>query len=258
MKSSEYHDIPDSCADCRKQNRASFCDLPEAVFAELATLKTCRSYPRGSALFVEGQQTGGVFLLCSGRVKLSTYSEEGKAIILRIAEPGEVLGLSAVMSATPYEKTAHACEDCTVSFVRKGDFLDFVQKHPDAALNALRQMNNNYRKAHIQICSLGLSLSVGDKLARLLLQWCDPRSANGGPVRMLRTYTHVEMAEMIGTTRETVTRLLKDFRDRGLITLSKTEICIVNQARLKAAIGGRHRNGNGHARYCDTRHMRSG
>ena len=128
---------------------------------------------------MEGQPAKGVYLLCAGRVKLSTYSEDGRAIILRIAEVGEVLGLSAVVSGQPYEKTAEASEDCQVSFIKSRDFTYFVRKHHEAALNALRQLSSNYHTAHLQICSLGLSASVGDKLARLLLQWYDA-SANGG------------------------------------------------------------------------------
>ena len=120
-----------------------------------------------------------------------------------------------------------------------------VEKHHEAALNALHQMSGNYQKAHLQICSLGLSANVGDKLARLLLQWYD-RATVSGPALISQTYTHGEMAEMIGTSRETVTRLLKDFRDRGLISQSKRELCIPDRTRLKASIGSKHRNGNGH------------
>ena len=243
MKISDQPRVSEVCQECRKSNPTTFCSFPDAVFSDLRSLKLCRRYPRGSALYMEGQPAKGVYLLCSGKVKLSTYSEEGRAIILRIAEPGEILGLSAAISGTFYEKTAQASDDCTASFIKKKDFLDFLGTHHDAALSALRQLSSNYQKAHLQICSLGLSSSVGDKLARLLLQWYD-RSANGGPVSISRYHTHGEIAEMIGTSRETVTRLLKDFRDRGLITLSKTEMCIPDRKSLKAAIGSKH--GNGH------------
>jgi len=246
MDTSDHLKFPGKCIECRESSATAFCNLPAAASAELQILKSSYSYVRGSTLFMEGQPAKGVYLLCAGRVKLSTYSEDGRAIILRIAEVGEVLGLSAVVSGQPYEKTAEASEDCQVSFIRSRDFLDFVNKHHGAALNALRQLSKNYHKAHLQICSLGLSASVGDKLARLLLQWYDASANGGGPVRILRNYTHTDMAEMIGTSRETVTRLLKDFKDRGLITLSKTELCIPDRKRLRTAIGTKHRNGNGH------------
>ena len=240
------HPIPSvKCIDCKK-SADSFCNLSPGALNELRGLMKSRSYSRGSALFMEGEIAKGVYILCAGRVKLSTYSEEGRAIILRIAESGEVLGLSAVISGLSYEKTAHASEDCVAAFVKKKDFLNFVQTHHEAALNAMRQLSSNYHKAHLQICSLGLSSSVGDKLAKLLLQWCDTRSGNGGPARIPRKHTHGDIAEMIGTSRETVTRLLTDFKERGLIELSKTELCVPDRRLLKGAIGSKHRNGNGH------------
>ena len=223
----------------------SFCNLPDAALAELKSLRISQFYSRGSTIFMEGQPAGGVHLLCAGSVKLATYSEEGKAIILRIAQPGEILGLSAVISGIPYEKTAQTTEDCVVGFIKGRDFLDFLQTYHEAALRALRQLSRNYHKAHAQICSLGLSSSVGDKLAKLLLQWCEGNSVNGGPVYIPRTHTHSDIGEMIGASRETVTRLLNDFTDRGLIKLSKSQVCIPDRHRLKSAIGTKHRHGNG-------------
>jgi CRP/FNR family transcriptional regulator len=192
---------------------------------------------------MEGQPARGVYLLCSGRAKLSTCSEEGRAVILRIASIGELLGLNAVVSGATYEKTAQAMDECRIGYIKNQDFFDFIREYPDGALNALKQLSSNYNQAFLQICSLGLSASVGDKLARLLLQWCD-RFGQDSPIHIKRTHTHGEIAEMIGTSRETVTRLLTDFRERSLISLSKTEICIPDKKRLKAAIGGKHRNGH--------------
>ena len=245
MRDAARSEIPTTCRDCKNRGDGYFCNLPGPAFEALQSKRISGTFSRGATLFMEGQPADGVYLLCSGRVKLSTYSEEGRAIILRIAEPGEVLGLSGNISGTPHEATAEVIDECRADFMRCCDFLDFIQTYHEAALNALRQLSNNYHKAHEQICSLGLSLSAGDKLARLLLQWYD-RSANGGPVRISRSYTHGEIAEMIGTSRETVTRLLNDFKDRGLVMLSRGEICIPDRARVKAAIGTKHRNGNGH------------
>ena len=245
MKLTERRKHLRNCPDCKKLRPGAFCNLPEPVFTELSELMLCRQYSRGSAIFIEGQPPKGVYVLCSGRAKLSAYSEEGKAIILRVSEPGDVLGLSAVISGTPYEKTGHTIDDCSIGFIKRKDFIRFIETHHEAALNALHQMSLNYQTAHQQICSLGLSATVGDKLARLLLQWYD-RATISGPALISRTYTHGEIAEMIGTTRETVTRLLKDFRDRGLISQTKEELCIPDRTRLKASIGTKHRNGNGH------------
>jgi CRP/FNR family transcriptional regulator, cyclic AMP receptor protein len=245
MKLSDNHKMPGTCRDREECAPSFFCALPTETRRELRSIKVDHIYARGATLFVEGQRAEGVYLLCEGRVKLTTYSEAGKAIILRIAEPGELIGLSEIIAGLSYEKTAEASEDCRTSFIKTKDFLNFIKTHHEASLNAMRQLSSNNHKAYLQICSLGLSVSVGDKLARLLLQWCDSRSANGGPVHIERTHTHSDIGEMIGASRETVTRLLNDFRDRGLIKLSRTEVCIPDRKQLKAAIGTKHRNGNG-------------
>lgn len=232
----------DMCSGCGPRGDSYFCNLSPEAFSILQTIRVSHAYPRGSTLFMEGQPANGVYLLCQGHVKLSTYSEEGKAIILRIAEPGDILGVGAVISGEPHEATGQVTEYCRVNFIKRSDFLNFVQTNHEAALNALRQLSSNYHKAHMQICSLGLSSSAGDKLAKLLLQWCDlTREDSSGKIVIPLVHTHGEIAEMIGTSRETVTRLLKDFKTRNLLTLSKNELCIPDRRALKASIGTRHR-----------------
>jgi CRP/FNR family cyclic AMP-dependent transcriptional regulator len=235
------------CVECAIPLGGFFCNLQQSTLQNLDSLKISNLYPRGSVLFVEGQPSSGVYILCQGRVKLSTCSREGKIIILQIAEPGEVLGLSAVVSDSQYEATAEVLEPCQVNFIRKADFLRFLQQNSDACLSAVKQMSRNYQTAHLQICSLGLSSSVADKLAKLFLSWCNAHSngnhhgnenGNGsGSVRLKISYTHEEIAEMIGTSRETVSRLLKTFRERNLITLKGSDLVIHDQKRLEMIVG---------------------
>jgi len=141
MKTIEPRRFSRNCTECKKARPNSFCDLPEPIFRKLSDLMICRRYTRGTAVFIEGQPPKGVYVLCSGRAKLSSYSEEGKAIILRVSESGEVLGLSAIVSGTPFEKTAHVIDDCLVGFIKRKDFIRFIETHHEAALNALHQMS---------------------------------------------------------------------------------------------------------------------
>lgn len=227
------------CDNCAMPAGGFFCSLRETTMQNLDAVKLSNLYPRGSVLFMEGENPQGVYILCQGRVKLSTCSRDGKIIILQIAEAGEVLGLSAVVSDSFYEVTAEVIEPCQVSFIRKPDFLRFLQQNPDACLNAVRQLSQNYQTAHMQICSLGLSNSVADKLAKLFLGWCNHNgsSGSGGTVRLKVSYTHEEIAEMIGTSRETVSRLLKNFRERKLITMKGSDLVIHDKKRLETMIG---------------------
>lgn len=214
-----------------------FCNLSPTTLQILESLKITNAYPKGATLFMEGQPSNGIYMLCKGRVKLSTCSRDGKVIILRVAEAGEVLGLSANVSDSDYETTAEVIEACQVNFVRKSDFLRFLHQNPEACFSAMKQLSYKYRLAYIQVRSFGLSHTAADKLAKLLLEWCKPNTNGSGNIHLKISYTHEEIAEMIGTSRETVTRLLKDFKDRELITLKGSDLIIHDRKRLDATIG---------------------
>lgn len=245
MKITEAPRIPFGRIDYKKPHTESFLNLPDPESSRLRELMVFRQFERGSTLFMEGQPVEGAYLLLSGRVKLSTYSEEGRAVILGIAEPGELLGLSANISGQPHETTAYVTQSCLVGFISRSSFLDLISQSTKTSANVLRQLSNEYLRTHQQVCALGLSISAAEKLIRLILQWCD-RWSNGGPIRILHKHTHGEIAEMIGTSRETVTRLLKDFRNRGLITFSNGEVCVPDRTRLFASINSRARTSGEH------------
>lgn len=229
--------VQQKCSGCEIPAGGFFCNLKESTIRILDALKISNLYPRGSALFIEGQPAQGVYILCHGRIKLSTCSRDGKVIILQIAEAGEVLGLSAVISDSAFEATAEVIEPCQISFIRKADFLRLLQQNTDACLNAVRQLSQNYQTAHLQICSLGLSSSVADKLAKLFLAWCDSSGTGNGAVHLKISYTHEEIAEMIGTSRETVSRLLKNFRERKLISLKGSDLIVHDRRKLESIAG---------------------
>ena len=96
-------DIIESCLTCKTRSERLFCDLPAAALQTFESIKYATAYPKGAVLFVEGQAPRGIFVLCKGRVKMSICATDGKTLIVKIAEPGEVLGLSATVSGKPYE-----------------------------------------------------------------------------------------------------------------------------------------------------------
>lgn len=239
MKDLKNLKIQYKCLDCKLHTEDFFCRFTRANLQSFEFLKITNAYPKGAILFVEGQPSNGVYMLCQGRVKLSTCSRDGKVIILRVAEAGEVLGLSAAVSDSNYEVTAEVIETCQVNFVRKSDFLRFLQQNAEACFSAMKQLSHKYHKAYFQIRSFGLSNFAADKLAKLLLEWCKENRNGGGSVHLKISYTHEELAEMIGTSRETVTRILKNFRDRNLIALKGSNLIIHDPKKLDAAIGTR-------------------
>ena len=140
-------DIIESCLACKMRAERIFCDLPPAALQSFENVKYATSYPKGAVLFVEGQTPRGIFVLCKGRVKLSISSTDRKTLILKIAEPGEVLGLSATVSGKPYELTAETVDPCQVNFVKREDFLRFLKEHSDACLRVAEQLSEKYNTA---------------------------------------------------------------------------------------------------------------
>jgi CRP/FNR family transcriptional regulator len=164
-------ELVENCVICKLRSDSFFCSLPKAALEAFDRIKYSAAYPAGAVLFVEGQSPRGIYMLCKGRVKLSTTSAEGKTLILKIAQPGEVLGMHATVSGTPYEITAETGQPCQLNFVKRDDFLNFLQKHGDACLKAAQHLSKDCQSAYQQIRSLGLSHSAPERLARLLLEW---------------------------------------------------------------------------------------
>ena len=122
-------------------------------------------------LFLEGQQPRGVFVLCAGKVKLSTSSKEGKTIITKLSDAGDVLGLNATVSNRPYEVTAEMVEPGQANFIPRDSFLQFLREHGEVAVRVAEQLSRNYYTAYEEIKTLGLTTSPGEKFAKLLLSW---------------------------------------------------------------------------------------
>src|SRR5438270_1110598 len=228
-------DIIENCLYCKMRAEHIFCDLPPAALQTFESMKYATAYPRGAVLFVEGQTPRGIFVLCKGRVKLSICSTDGKTLILKIAEPGEVLGLSATVSGKPYELTAETIDPCQVNFVKREEFLRFLKDNSDACFKVAEQLSEKYNNACHEVRSLGLSHSAGEKLAKLLVEWSS-RNGEAAKVepRVKLALTHEEIAQMIGTSRETVTRLFADLKKRQIVQSKGSTLFIRNKVALKA------------------------
>jgi CRP/FNR family transcriptional regulator, cyclic AMP receptor protein len=232
MRSPYGLEIAERCEGCRGREAHGFCDLPEPALGALDALKFTTLYPRGALLFVEGQPPRGVYVLCSGRVKLSATSRDARVIITRIARGGEILGLCAALSGGPYEVTAETLEPCQVNFVRRADFLRLLSAHPEAGLRAAEQLGRNYSAALGQVRTLGLSHSAAAKLARFLLEVGDASGAAQAD-RLRLALTHEEIGQLIGASRETVTRLFSVFKHENLIRVKGTTLLLDDRPALE-------------------------
>ncbi len=233
MKTPYNLEIVEDCAQCPNANPAYFCGFSESVLASLDQASHRSTLPAGAILFVEGQAPRGIFIICSGRVNLSITSREGKILILKTAYAGEALGLSASISGMGYEVTAETATPCQVNFVDRNHFLELMQSHSELGVHTSQCLSRDFRSAHRDIHDLVLTRSSAGKLARLLLSQT-PFDETESESRIHASMTHEEMAQRIGASRETVTRLLSHLRKKHLIRLDGPTLVIRDRSGLEA------------------------
>ena len=225
------------CAACKLKENGFLCHLTPAAATEFESIKSSAFYPAGSTLFLENEPARGIFLLCSGKIKLSVSSRGGKTLILQLASPGEILGLSASMSGIPYEVSAEALHPSKVTFIRREDFLRFIARFPEAYQAVTKQLNVQYTRACEQLRTVGLSASANEKVARLFLDWSSEETQTSESAQIKMALTHEQIAECVGSTRETITRTLAEFKNKHLVTLKGTTVTIPSRSALLAVCG---------------------
>ncbi len=215
-------------------NPQAFSTLKGQALNHYKTIGSDLDYNSEHTLFVEGQPSQCVYIILSGRIKLSVTSRDGKTMIVRIAEAGDVLGLAAAMNSGEYEVTAQAFDFCRVKVIRSRDFLEFLRKFPEAAMEATQCILREYKFMFKDVCRLGLPTTVAGRLANLLLDWVDNRHQAGhNDSRVMVTLTQEEIAGMTGTSRETVSRVLQQFQREKLITIKGAALTVLQPEALQ-------------------------
>jgi CRP/FNR family transcriptional regulator len=214
----------------------TFSDFPRTLLDELEDISYPLSYPNGSALFVEGAPPRGVFNIRTGRAKLFIRSGDGKTLILRLANPGDVLGLPGTLFGMQYEATAETIGPTQVAFIKREPFLRFMYAHKEVSQAVAHQLAAIYNSACHGIRCLGLAHSAGEKLAQLLLEW--PLSNGDTPSHIRFALRHEDVAQMIGTSRETVSRLFTELKRRAITELNGTTLQIHDRTSLQAIAAG--------------------
>jgi CRP/FNR family transcriptional regulator len=223
----------ESCLNCHLRSRNFFCNLSPDSIAAFNQIKHAAILPEHTVVLVEGQSPCGIFILCQGRAKLSTASRDGKTLIVRIAEAGEILGLHAVVSGAPYELTVETMQPCQLNFVGREDMLRFLKTHADACFHATQHLAGDCCDAYGVVRTIGLSHSVSERFARFLLETAAEGKVSNGALRVRLAMTHEEISQLVGTSRETITRLLSEFRRNDMAELKGSTLIIHNQPALR-------------------------
>lgn len=228
--------LAQSCMTCLDRSEGFFCELDGKSLETFDRVSFMTSFPTGAVLFAEGEQPRGIYMLCHGRAKLSITSPEGKTLVTRLAQSGEVLGLSSVLSGEHHRATVETLEPCQVKFMRTEDFLKFVNEFGDACFRSSQQLSHECHAMSDQLRSVGLAHTAQQKIVQLFLGWAkETGRVTGKETRVKMTMTHQQIAEIIGTSRETVTRTLADLKRRGLITTKGSTLIIPDSGALERA-----------------------
>ena len=192
-----------------------------------------RIYPRGAVVFQEGNTARGIYVLSSGRAKVSISSADGRKLIIRVAAGGEVLGLYAGLTGRPFEATAEMVEGGRVDFISRPDLLSLLSQQHAFAINLVEMFSRQFSDLVDHTRMLALSESALQKLARLILRWSrDFGELTSEGVRVRIALTQEEIAQIIGASRETVTRLFSLLKRDHIIRVKRDLLLIRNRAAL--------------------------
>jgi len=192
---------------------------------------------RGKVLFAEGEPARGVYILCSGRASVSICSSEGRVLILRIAQPGDVLGLNAVLRNSSYDMTVKTLEPCRTSFIPRADLIELLENSEAGPHTVIQLLSREL--AELTDRTLLLQQTARARLTKLLLQWSKQPSQNTSRTGVIdKVVTQEEIAQMIGSARETVSRMLAALCRQGIIRITSESILIDDFAALEEMAKG--------------------
>ena len=209
-----------------------FSQLAPAELERVAEITRERSYPRNSVILFEDDPGDALYVVAKGQVKVVLIGEDGREVILSVLGEGEFFGEMALIDDEPRSAHVIAMEDSALIVLRREDFQGILMHAPGIALALLKELSRRLRRVDEKVGSLVL-LDVHGRVAQLLLELADETDGQ----RITRRLTHHTIAQMIGSSRETVSRTMREFVDKGLIDVSRKDILIRDRATLEQAAG---------------------
>lgn len=196
---------------------------------QLSTEHNTRIFPKKSLLFEEGAQARYLFFIISGKVKIYKTSDYGKELIIRVLEKGEFIGYSALMKNEPFHFSASAIEETEVSMIPQADFQSLIYGNKDVASRLIKMLSDNVQEKEEQLLQLAY-YSVRKRVAETLLQLHSKLENDSPGIQMLRE----DLASMVGTAKESLIRMLSEFKQDGYITINNGAIQVIDVEKLRA------------------------
>jgi CRP-like cAMP-binding protein len=207
-----------------------FASMREGDILAFAELVRERSFPKGSVIVFEDDPGDALYLVAKGQVKVVLIGEDGREVILSVLGEGNFFGEMSLIDDKPRSATVIAMIDSAVLLLRREDFQSRLRTSPEIAIALLRELSRRLRRADEKIGSLVL-LDVSGRLADLVLRLAEEEGGD----RITKKLTHNVLAQMIGSSRETVSRTMRDFVERELVEVTRKEITILNRPLLERA-----------------------
>ncbi len=212
-----------------------FSELSNDTLTKLAKSASIQSFSKDSIILSEMEAGSALFIIISGKVKISRISsdEDDKEVILSILNPADFFGEMALLDGLTRSATATAMEDSKIFLIQRNDFLELLRTHPEVSISLLQELTQRLRAAGMKIKALSLKDAEG-KVATVLLQLADDiGKIKNGIVEIEKLPYQHELANMAGTSRETISRTLHSFAKKGLVELEGSKLRIVSYEKFK-------------------------
>ncbi|MGM0436846.1 MAG: Crp/Fnr family transcriptional regulator [Bacillota bacterium] len=207
-----------------------FSELNNRQLTEISELIKTKTYPAGYTLFQEGDRGERVFFLKKGKVKVMKTKMDGSVQILEILQPGDVFGEVVLFGIGKYPASARTLEDIKVDFLYKDDFKTYFNKNPQIGWGMLKVMAQKLAKAQHRIENLGLRNTKG-RIARLIMDMI--KDFGNKQDEFILDISQKDLANFIGTSRETVSRTLSEFRKNNLVEMTDSKLIVKDLEGLK-------------------------
>jgi len=210
-----------------------FSEINDETVEQISTLGTKKSFAKDSVILFEQETGSALFVIAKGKVKVSRVSDDGKEVILSMLNESDFFGEMAILDGSSRSANVTAMEDSELFIIQRNDFINLLHSHPEISVALLMELTKRLRAADMKIKSLSLKDAEG-KVATVILQLADDvGKIKQGTVEIEKLPFQHDLANMAGTSRETISRTLHTFAKKGLVELDRSRLRILNYEKFK-------------------------
>jgi len=210
-----------------------FADLPAETLEQIASIGSVQTYPKDGIVLMEEEAGNALFVIIKGKVKIARSSGDGREVILTILNEADFFGEMAILDGQSRSATVISLEESKLFIIQRNDFLYLLKRHPEVSISLLQELTGRLRTADMKIKALTLKDAEG-KVASVVLQIADNEGTiKNGIVEIEKLPLQQDLANMAGTSRETISRTLHNFAKKNLVEIEGSKLRILNYEKFK-------------------------